>query len=129
MKRQALLLAVCGVLGFFGVGCGPTTDDSTPQAGDQSTEESPSQVGTPDENSQGGGSSDDREVHEMARNCTTTCTAVRIDTGAACANVIGYGSTTFLGGCTKACRFAHQDAESNAAAASCRLTGCADSCH
>jgi len=46
----------------------------------------------------------------MAKNCKTTCTGTNNSSGATC-GVVGFGSTTFLGGCTKACRFARQDAD------------------
>ena len=127
MRRQVFLLTVCGFLSFFGVGCGAAVDDPAPRTDEQASEESQSEAGAPNEDSLGDQSSDG-EVEAFARNCKTTCTAVRLGTGEACAPVIGYGHTTVFGGCKKACRFARQNAEANAAADSCRLTGCTDHC-
>ncbi|WNG33747.1 hypothetical protein F0U61_08975 [Archangium violaceum] len=117
MKRHVMLLAVFSVLGFFGAGCGPATDDPAPQAGDPTTEQLP-----PDE----AASDNDRPVEQLARNCQTTCSGVTA-TGESC-SVVGFGSTTFLGGCTKACRFARADADANASSYGCQLTTCSDVC-
>jgi hypothetical protein len=125
MKRQVLLVAVLGLLGFFGGGCGPAVDDAddaAPQMSEQVPMESPAETGTPvaeDEATEG-------EVRAFARNCQTTCSGIR-STGETC-GVVGFGSTTFLGGCTKACRFARQDADAKAVAAGCQLTTCTDYC-
>ena len=116
MKRQILLLIGCCFLGFFGVGCGPSVDDPAPQTEEQTPAESPS-----DEASDGA-------VEALGKNCKVECSAVNISTGAACAPFTGRGSTTFLGGCKKACRFAWQDIEGQAAQAGCRLTTCGESC-
>lgn len=121
MKRQALLVAVCVLLGFSGFGCGAPVDDPAPQTGEQTSGGQPD-TGTPTE----GNESSDGEVEALARNCKTTCTGKKA-TGEAC-GVVGFGSTTFLGGCTKACRFARSDADSKASAYGCELTTCSDSC-
>jgi hypothetical protein len=111
MKRQALLLMCCGFLSFLGVGCGPAVDEPAPQTEEQTNEDS-----------------QDGEVHALARNCKVECSAVNISTGAACSPFTGFGSTTFLGGCTKACRFAIEDAQGQAAQSGCRLTTCSKTC-
>lgn len=116
MKRHVMLLAVFAVLGSFGAGCGPATDEPAPEASTPTTEQMPSAEATPD----------DGEVTQMARNCQTTCSGVTAS-GATC-SVIGFGATTFLGGCTKACRFARADADANAASYGCQLTTCTDVC-
>jgi hypothetical protein len=71
--------------------------------------------------------SSEGEVEAFARNCQTTCSGTSTATGGSC-GVVGFGSTTFLGGCTKACRFAREDADSKAVAAGCVLTSCNDYC-
>ncbi|MCP3144312.1 hypothetical protein [Pyxidicoccus xibeiensis] len=116
MMRHVMLLAVFAVLGSFSAGCGPATDDPAPETGAPTTEQLPSEEATPD----------DGEVTQMARNCQTTCSGVKA-TGESC-SVIGFGSTTFLGGCTKACRFARADADANASSSGCILSTCSDVC-
>ncbi len=116
MKRQALLVIGFCFLGFLNVGCGPIVDEPTPQTEEQAPAENPA-----DEASDG-------DVQALARTCIVQCSAVNISTGAACSPFTGRGSTTFLGGCTKACRFAWQDIEGQAAQAGCRLTTCSESC-
>lgn len=127
MKRYVALLAVCGLLGVTGVGCGGTQEETLPNPEQQAPEEKQPDTVSPEEGTQGE-QPNDGKVHQQARNCQTTCTAVRFDTGGQCAPITGFGSTTFLGGCTKACRFAHDDAQSQAAAASCRIVSCNDQC-
>lgn len=118
MKRHVIVLAVFGVLGFFGAGCGPTMDDSAPMGGDPTTEPRPADDVTSEE---------DREVHQMAKNCQSTCPGVRAD-GSAC-SIVGFGATTFLGGCKKACRFAREDAVSKQGPQGCTISSaCSDVC-
>jgi hypothetical protein len=117
MKRQVLLVIGCCVLGFLGVGCGPSVEEEpAPRSEEQAPEESPS------------GESSDGEVEALARLCIVECRAVKVPTEEACAPFTGRGSTTFLGGCKKACRFAWQDIEGQAAQAGCRLTTCDQNC-
>jgi hypothetical protein len=125
MFWKALLLSLCGFLSVSVIGCGGPEDTQVPPAEEQAAEGQQPEAGASEE---GQGQAPEGEVRAQARNCQTTCTAVRVDTGEACASVVGYGYTTFLGGCTKACRFARENAEANAAAAGCRLVSCADSC-
>lgn len=47
----------------------------------------------------------------LGKECTATCSVVQTAAGAFCPSSIGgFGSTTFLGGCDKACRKARADA-------------------
>jgi hypothetical protein len=108
MKRQVLLLTVCGILGVFSVGCGASMEG-------------------PPEESQGDGSPDGQVEPLLARSCRTSCTGFKYH-GATC-EVVGYGSATGLSGCRKACRLANVDAEDKAFISACNLSQCLDSCH
>lgn len=134
MKLHGILVSVCVSLCAVGAGCGGTSEDMSPATQAQHLpEQSPSEVVPPAEQSQGeaaeeGQVQQEGDMHKMARNCTVQCAAVNVSTGVACEAVYGTGSTTFLGGCNKACRFAREDAAVNAMKSSCRLTSCAETC-
>jgi len=64
----------------------------------------------------------------LGKECNATCTVASYG-GSACPTTIsGYGKTTFLGGCKKACSKARNDAASKLPAGciinACNLTGC-----
>lgn len=139
MKQQMLSLTVCSLLVCLGIGCDLSADHSMLPADVQDVEESTSEINTLNDHFQDGesfdgheysqgGESFDGEVEPLARNCTVTCNAVNISTEEACVPFTGFGSTSFLGGCRKACRRARQNAEGSAAAAGCRLTACTENC-
>ncbi|MFY2558085.1 hypothetical protein ACN469_10675 [Corallococcus terminator] len=115
MKRHVMLLAILGVLGFVGPGCGPGLEQQEAPP-EETTEQVPGEETSSEENN----------VEQFARNCKTTCTGVN-SSGATC-GVVGFGSTTFLGGCKKACRFARQDADAKAGSYGCQLHQCSDAC-
>ncbi|TQF16808.1 hypothetical protein FJV41_06545 [Myxococcus llanfairpwllgwyngyllgogerychwyrndrobwllllantysiliogogogochensis] len=115
MKRHVMLLAVLGILGFGGAGCGPGEEPRETPSG-ETTEQVPGEETSSEENN----------VEQFARNCKTTCSGITAS-GGTC-GVVGFGSTTFLGGCKKACRFARQDADAKAASYGCQLTQCSDAC-
>ena len=127
MARKLLMVAAFALLGCFGVGCGPAVDDTTPRLGEQVPENNSSGdcEPAPDELSKDGPPSD-HEVVAMARNCKVTCYGTNAS-GTSC-SVFGFGSTSFLGGCTKACRRAYEDAQQNAAASGCIISYCTESC-
>jgi hypothetical protein len=127
MARKLLLVAVFALLGCLGTGCGPTAEDSSPQPGEQASENGSSEdcAPAPDELSENIDPSD-REVVAMARNCKVTCYGATA--GGTTCSVFGFGSTSFLGGCTKACRRAYEDAQQNAAASGCIISYCTESC-
>lgn len=129
MARKLLILVVFAFLGCFGVGCGPTADDSTPQSEEQAPEtaengssEEDCAPAQPSENA----APSDGKVVALARNCKVTCYGAKTD-GTSC-SVFGFGSTSFLGGCTKACRRAYEDAQQNAASSGCVISYCTESC-
>ncbi|QSQ17086.1 hypothetical protein [Myxococcus landrumensis] len=116
MKRHVLWLTLLGVLGITSLGCGPGAPDGwEPPPGETSEALSAEEV-----------SSEETGDAEFARNCMTTCTGIT-SSGSAC-GVVGFGSTTFLGGCRKACRFARRDADAKAATYGCQLQQCSESC-
>lgn len=69
----------------------------------------------------------DPDPAALGKECKATCTVAAY--GAICPSTIsGYGKTTFLGGCTKACNKARDDAASKLPVGciinGCNLTGC-----
>ncbi|MCK8500523.1 hypothetical protein [Myxococcus fulvus] len=116
MKRHVVWLAILAVLGSGFVGCGPGTEVPEVPAGETAEPPASEEV-----------SSEDRPVEAFARNCKTTCSGFTAS-GGTC-NVVGFGATTFLGGCKKACRFARQDADAKAASYGCQLAQCSDACN
>ncbi|WP_043428401.1 hypothetical protein [Cystobacter fuscus] len=127
MKKQILMLSLCGLMGFLGAGCGGATEEPAPQASEQSPAGGQPEAVPPADDSQGASTAgEDGGVTAMAKNCQTTCTGHN-SSGATC-GVVGFGSTTFLGGCTKACRFARQDADTKAQTNGCFIESCNDQC-
>ncbi|MET0406340.1 MAG: hypothetical protein ABW123_28230 [Cystobacter sp.] len=119
MKKQLLMLSLCGLVGFLGgAACGVSTGEM------DADEQTP--ITEPATDATQADASKDGRVEAMAKNCQTTCTGRRAD-GSTC-GVIGFGSTTFLGGCTKACRFARQDADTKSQQSGCQLEACNDQC-
>lgn len=128
MKRYSLLLSLWTALGFALVGCGTTEDDADPRSTEQTPGQGQPEVGnpetTPDEQGAGSG-----EVVALGKSCWATCTVQNVDPNVWCPSTIsGYGSTSFLGGCTKACNKADGDAASKLPPGcviySCSHSGC-----
>ena len=117
MKRHVMLLTLVSVLGILVAGCGPSPERPEPEDAVSAPE------ALPDEETS---SQEDPAVEQFARNCKTTCTG-QTSSGGSCF-VVGFGSTTFLGGCRKACRFARGDADAKATASGCHLAACSDHC-
>lgn len=71
------------------------------------------------------------ELVEKRRNCSTVCTVEGHPDLACPATIGGFGRTTFLGGCKKACGFARDDAAAKIAQAfpGCVTSVCTDSCN
>lgn len=67
-------------------------------------------------------------VEALAHNCQTACGARKIITGAACQDFTGFGDSTYVGGCAKACKTARRAAETKAASVGCEVLLCTDSC-
>jgi hypothetical protein len=128
MKKQILMLSLCGLMGFLGAGCGGSTEEPAPQESEQVPfGEQPEATPPADDSQSASTSGEDGGVTAMAKNCKTTCTGTNNSSGATC-GVVGFGSTTFLGGCTKACRFARQDADTKAQTSGCSIQSCNDEC-
>lgn len=65
----------------------------------------------------------------LGKQCYANCTVAKVDASAECPSTIsGYGETTFLGGCKKACRKARGDASSKLPSGcvinNCNTSGC-----
>ncbi|WP_342380435.1 hypothetical protein NVS55_12540 [Myxococcus stipitatus] len=116
MKRPVLWLALLGVLGIVSLSCGPAAPDGQETPPGETSETLSSEEL----------SSEAMDDAEFARNCKVTCTG-KTSSGADC-GVVGFGSTTFLGGCSKACRFARRDADAKAATYGCQLWDCSEIC-
>lgn len=113
-------------------GCATLPDDPS----------APSPDGTPDDEQIGetesatgvGASSPEGSAEEagiiapLGKKCWATCTVSNYGGGSCPATVVGYGNTTFLGGCNKACNKAEGDAASQLPPGcvlySCNLSGC-----
>jgi len=119
MKQYVLLAAFCFLYGLMGIGCGPAIDGSSQQ---DSTSASIPHEAPPS------GEVSAEDVETSAKRCVASCSAVSISTGAACAPVRGTARTTFIGGCKKACQWATEDAEGQAAQSGCRVTTCSEKC-
>jgi hypothetical protein len=127
MKKHILMLSLCGLMGFLGAGCGGSTEEPAPQASEQTPVGGQPEAAAPTDDPQGAAApEEDGGVKAMAKNCQTTCSGHN-SSGEAC-GVVGFGSTTFLGGCTKACRFARQDADTKAQTSGCFIESCNDQC-
>jgi hypothetical protein len=124
VTRHAILVSL-GLLWVVGSGCGPTDSPQDQPLQEQASEESSLEAGTTEESPNSSQAAGDDPV-PTARNCTATCSGVK-STGESC-SVLGFGSTTFLGGCTKACRRAMEDANAKAAVIGCILSYCSTSC-
>lgn len=116
MKQYVIGLLILAVLGVGGASCGPGSEVPETPPGETSEPLPPDET-----------SSEDGTVEQFARNCKTTCSGITAS-GGTC-GVVGFGATTFLGGCKKACRFARQDADAKAASYGCQLTQCSDACN
>lgn len=124
MKKCSLLLSLFSVLCLSIAGCGAEDKDSGTQPSEPAAEEGTPPVGSAEEQPEPG----DGQVQAQGKQCWATCTVQSIS-GASCpATISGYGNTTFLGGCNKACNKAQGDATSKLPAGcvinSCSFSGC-----
>lgn len=129
MKRCSLLLSLCTALCLSIVGCGGTEEVDTEQ---QPTEQVPpgQEPGAAEEQPQAenSGETEEGNVQALGKSCSATCTVQKLDPNAWCpATVAGYGRTTFLGGCNKACDKALADARTQALPAGCAIYSCSTS--
>jgi len=62
-----------------------------------------------------------------SKTCTATCTVINLGTGFCPTTIGGTGTTTFLGGCTKACTRAREDAASKLPSG-CIINNCDTTC-
>lgn len=129
MKRRSLFLSLCTALCFSITGCGGPEEAATePQPTEQVPPEQ--QPGAAEEQPQEGntGESEGGDVQAFGKTCTATCTVQKFDPNAYCpTSVVGYGRTTFLGGCNKACNKALEDARTQALPPGCVIYSCSTS--
>jgi hypothetical protein len=127
--KQSISLVAFGILyGLMSMGCGSAIDDSSQQPGQppSPTDSSSAGIISPEPSSEDVSTDD---VETSAKRCVVSCGAVNISTGAACDPVRGSARTAFLGGCKKACQWATESAEGQAAQSGCRVTTCSEQCH
>ncbi|WNG15393.1 hypothetical protein [Cystobacter fuscus] len=79
-------------------------------------------MNTPPE--QGQAEEEDGTVQQQGKTCTVTCTVQNYGTGTCPPTVTGTYSTTFLGGCNKACNKAREQATSRALPPGCYIYQC-----
>lgn len=140
MKRRSSIVASCVALFFAISGCGTdasvseypadshiqasaVSSSSVPtSASSQSVEEDPN-VTEPGDSP--GGATDPTA---FGKRCYATCSVVSVGAPSCPPNISGFGSTSFLGGCNKACRKAQGDAASKLPAGcainACNFSGC-----
>lgn len=133
MKRLSIWSAIGTALFLFASSCGtPATEpetDTRAAAVTQAAADTAQKGAQAAEQEEGGtlgtGATDPAG---LGKRCWADCT-VQADPGSMCpSNVGGYGNTTFLGGCNKACNKAQGDAASKLSPGChifrCSLTGC-----
>lgn len=133
MKRCSLLLSLCSLVALSAVGCGNEEPEvqSPPEAQvpapSGSNDVIPPEPGTATEPGTGTSADVDGEVQQQGKVCYASCTVQQIDPAVTCPSTIsGYGNTTFLGGCNKACDKARGDASSKLPAG-CVINQCSHS--
>ena len=117
-------LVALGALALLLVGCGAETgSEPAAQPAALSTLGPAPTAPTDDDPSGGGGGSTDPTA--LGKQCWVDCAVVKSDPGGPVCpvRVTGYGKTTFLGGCGKACTHAEGDAASKLVAG-CSLDNC-----
>jgi hypothetical protein len=124
MKKRSLLFSLFSVLCLSIAGCGGDEKSSEQQPSQPITEEAKPPVGSAEEQPE----SEDGQVHAQGKQCWASCTVQNIGGGSCPSTISGYGNTTFLGGCDKACNKAQGDATSKLPAGcvinSCSFSGC-----
>jgi hypothetical protein len=115
-------VVACLALSLSLVGCGPEEPSPGAQPDEQPPAETTPETDSTEEEAPG-------DVQAQGKQCTATCTVVRNPIVAAwCpATVSGYGRTTFLGGCNKACNKAREQAQATALPEGCGIQQCSTS--
>jgi hypothetical protein len=125
MKRCSLLLSLCSLVALSAAGCGTEEPDAQAPA-DPSGVTSPA-PDTAEAPGTGTSADVDGDVQQQGKVCYASCTVQRVDPAVTCPSTIsGYGNTTFLGGCNKACDKARGDASSKLPAG-CVINQCSHS--
>lgn len=139
MKRFSSIIASCAVLVFALSGCGADVNDAesalgvraqdgiktglTASAASQPIEESTSST-----DARGGAAGGPTDPAGFGKRCYATCSVVSVGAASCPPDIGGYGNTTFLGGCNKACGKAQGDAASKLPAGcvinTCSFSGC-----
>ena len=122
MKRNSLLLSISTVVCVCLAGCaGSEEGTDEQQAAEQSPgQEQPGMSTSPEQ----GQTEEDGSVQAQGKTCRVVCT-VQSNGSAVCpATVTGLHSTTFLGGCNKACDKAREKAVSQALPQGCTIYSC-----
>lgn len=136
MKSRSLI--GCGAAFFLALGgCGIEATEPAPSGtnlGPSTTQSS--SVSSLDEGGLGSASTTDpapgtpgsTDPTAFGKRCNASCSVVNVGTGMCPATIGGYGSTSFLGGCNKACAKAQGDAASKLPSHckidTCSFSGC-----
>lgn len=136
MKRLSSFVASCAALLFALSGCGTDANELNPAVSSQSqtaaslttTVESPQDPETTSTTDALGGGGGPTDPAGLGKRCYATCSVISVGTTSCPASMGGFGNTTFLGGCNKACRKAQGDAASKLPAGcvinTCNFSGC-----
>ncbi|WP_437620341.1 hypothetical protein [Sorangium sp. So ce1151] len=134
VAMTAALMTACGETGVEGaepeqgragdLGSSDETAAAAPE-GESGEAEAPAE----DSAAEDGTSEDVGSAQQaLGKECNVSCTVQNLGSGVCPPTVAGYGSTSFLGGCGKACRKAEGDAMSKLPAGcaiySCDQSGC-----
>ncbi len=129
MKTRSSFVISCMALPFLLLGCGaalevPETTANTSAAATGVT----TGVQTANATAAASGENGGTDPAAFGKRCYATCSVVSVGAASCPANIGGFGNTTFLGGCNKACRKAEGDAASKlppgCALYTCNFSGC-----
>jgi hypothetical protein len=127
VKSRSQMLSLCAVLAFTLAGCGGTENDQQPQTSESPAEGQPS-ITQPQDGEQAQVPHEEGKVEAMGKRCNASCSVVSVGGTSCPATIGGTGSTSFMGGCNKACNKAEGDAASKlppgCAINVCNFSGC-----
>jgi len=140
MKRRSSIVASCVAVFFAFTACGTDVNESeyaadshiqafaAPPGGVTATASSQPTAEEPNMTEAGDGAGGATDPTAFGKRCYATCSVVSVGATSCPPNISGFGSTSFLGGCNKACRKAQGDAASKLPAGcainACNFSGC-----
>lgn len=135
MKMASLCLATFGTLSLMLAACGadmsepaPSATAQTPITGSQGGASVATSAASDEDRIATDGSGGATDPTAFGKRCYASCSVVSVGTTTCLPNIGGYGYTTFLGGCNKACGKAQGDAAAKLPAGCviniCSFSGC-----